>query len=94
METSKPPLEETEAGYIEVGLADNGQWVGMNVPLPEEYRNEDFMHFIFSPDQARQLAKSLVKQADLAERESAKSPGGGKKSEHAKDVDNKHQRKQ
>jgi hypothetical protein len=62
-------MAEIVAGFLEVGYTDRGEVV-INHPdlMPDEH---GVGHIVFSPNQARNLAALLIKQARAAEMQSA-----------------------
>ncbi len=52
------------ANYLEVGLTPDGRDVIVNHPVDPETLRLGFGHIVFSPDQARRLAKLLLRAAD------------------------------
>lgn len=54
--------------YLEVGLTPDEREIIVNVPMPyndiEETIRRHGHHIVFSPDQARSLARLLVRKAD------------------------------
>ncbi len=50
--------------YLEVGLTPDGREVIINHPVDPETVRLRFGHIVFSPDQARRLAKLLLRKAD------------------------------
>ncbi len=69
----KLSMADKVAGYLEVGCNDNGEVV---INHPDIESDKDGVgHIVFSPNQARALAKLLIKHANSIEHRSTCQAG-------------------
>lgn len=62
-------------GHLLIGIDPDTKEVVVNCPAVPDFPGlEDGWHYCFSPDQARALARNLIRQADTADTMRGRSP--------------------